>query len=120
MYKILVVDDSQFNVKIVQVAMDSLGYEVVEAYNGYEGIVKAKEELPNLIFMDINMPEMNGIESMKRIKEEPTLNKVPVIAYTASAMKGDKEMLLEEGFDGYLSKPISISGLIDTAKKHLH
>ena len=120
MHKILVIDDSMFNVKIVQAAMTSLGYEVVEAYNGNEGVIKAKKELPNLIFMDINMPVMDGIESMKRIKEVPALKKIPVIAYTAYAMNGDKEMLLAEGFDEYLSKPVSISGLIDTAKKLLH
>ena len=119
MYKILVVDDIIFNIKLIQDAMTSLGYEVIEAYNGHEGIIKAKDELPDLIFMDIHMPKMDGIESMKRIKEVPTLINVPIIAYTAYAMRGDREKLLDEGFDAYLSKPISLAGLIETAKQHL-
>ncbi len=119
MHKILVVDDNKFNIKIVRETMNSLGHAVIEAYDGAEGIEKAKYEVPDLIFMDIYMPEMDGIEAMKRIKGIPALNKVPVIAYTAYAMKGDREMLLSEGFDEYLSKPVSVEYLKDTAQKYL-
>ena len=120
MHKILVVDDNKFNIKLVREAMNSLGYAVVEAYDGAEGIEKAKHEMPDLIFMDIHMPKMDGIESMKGIKGVPALNNVPVIAYTAYAMKGDREELLSEGFDEYLSKPVSLTYLKDTAQKLLH
>ena len=120
MYKILVIDDSKFSIKLVRDAMTSLGYEVIKAYNGHEGIIKATTELPDLIFMDIQMPEMDGISSMLRIKEVPALVNVPVIAYTAYAMKGDREQFLGDGFDGYLSKPISLESLIETVQKHLN
>lgn len=119
MDKILVVDDIMLNINLVQAIVAPLGYEVIEAYNGHEAIIKAKDELPSLIFMDINLPEMDGIESMKRIKEIPALINVPIIAYTAYAMNGDREKLLDEGFDAYLSKPISSAGLIRTVKKYL-
>ena len=119
MYKILVVDDVESNVRLVQAILDPFGYEVIEAYSGHEAVIKAESELPNLIFMDINMPEMDGVESMKRIKALPALIDVPIIAYTAYAMDGDREKLLFEGFDEYLSKPISSAGLIGTVKRHL-
>lgn len=119
MYKILIVDDVISNIRLVQAILEPFGYEVIEAHSGHEAIIKAKDELPNLIFMDINMPEMDGVESMNRIKEVPILINVPVIAYTANAMNGDREKLLVEGFDEYLSKPISTAGLIGTVKKHL-
>ena len=120
MHKILVVDDNKFNIKLVREAMNSLGYAVVEAYDGAEGIEKAKHEMPDLIFMDIHMPEMDGIEAMKGIKGVPALHNVPVIAYTAYAMKGDREELLRKGFDEYLPKPVSLTYIKDTAQKLLH
>ena len=120
MHKILVVDDNKFNIKLVREAMNSLGYAVVEAYDGAEGIEKAKYEMPDLIFMDIHMPKMDGIEAMKGIKGVPALNNIPVIAYTAYAMKGDRENLLSERFDEYLPKPVSVAYIKDTAQKLLH
>ncbi len=120
MHKILVVDDNKFNLKLVREAMNSLGHAVVEAYDGVEGIEKAKYEMPDLIFMDIHMPKMDGIEAMKGIKGVPALNNIPVIAYTAYAMKGDREDLLSEGFDEYLPKPVSVACIKDTAQKLLH
>ena len=120
MHKILVVDDNKFNIKLIREAMNSLGYAVVEAYDGAEGIEKAKYEMPDLIFMDIHMPKMDGIEAMKGIKGVPALNNIPVIAYTAYAMKGDRKNLLSEGFDEYLPKPVSVAYIKDTAQKLLH
>ena len=119
MNKILIVDDCMYSIKIIQTTMTSLGYEVIVAYNGKEGIIKAVDELPNLVFMDISMPIMDGIESMKRIKEMHNLKNVPLIAYTAYSLKGDREKLLDEGFDEYLPKPVSVSNLINMAQKHL-
>ena len=119
MHKILVVDDNMFSIKLVRDAMTSLGHEVVEAHDGIEGIEKAKYEIPALIFMDIQMPKMDGITAMKEIKRVPALNNVSIIAYTAHAMKGDREELLREGFDEYLSKPASFTYLKETAQRHL-
>ncbi|MDT8375085.1 MAG: response regulator [Bacteroidales bacterium] len=120
MHKILVVDDNKYNIRIVREAMNSLGYGVIEAYDGAEGMEKAKHELPDLIFMDIHMPKMDGIKAMKGIKGLPNLSNVPIIAYTAYAMKGDREKFLSEGFDEYISKPVSLAGIQDTAQKLLH
>lgn len=119
MHKILVIDDNIFNIKIVEVAMTSVGYEVIKADNGIEGVMKAKTEFPDLVFMDVDMPIMNGIEAMKQIKAFAELKEIPVIAYTAHAMKGDKEKLLNEGFDCYLAKPISVSIIVDLACQYL-
>lgn len=119
MYKILIVDDNKLNIKIVREAMNSLGYGVVEAYDGTEGIKVAKHEMPDLIFMDIHMPKMDGIKAMKGIKGVFALNKVPVIAFTAFAMKGDRDKFLREGFDEYLSKPVSLTCIKNTAQKLL-
>lgn len=119
MNKILVIDNNIYNIKIVQMAMASIGCEVIDAYNGNEGIIRAKDELPDLIFMDISMPTMDGIEAMNQLKELPALKNVPIIAYTAYAMRGDRERFLDEGFDDYLSKPVCISDLIATTQKHL-
>jgi len=119
MNKVLVVDDNDLSVKIIQQAMTSLGCVVVEAFNGIEGIIKATEELPDLIFMDIKMPTMNGIDSMKWIREQSSLKDVPIIAYTASSLYGDRNKLLEDGFDDYISKPVTLSGLVEKVGKYL-
>lgn len=119
MKKILVVDDVMFNIKLVHVAMDSLGYKTIEAHDGKHGIEVAEKESPDLILMDIQMPEINGIEAMKRIKGISSLSNVPIIAYTAFAMRGDKERLLQEGFDGYLAKPVTVENIVDIVNKLL-
>ena len=119
MNKVLVVDDNLVNVKLVQVTLTALGYEVVCAYNGVEGVEKTREERPDLIFMDIQMPEMDGMDAMKKIREDSDLNKIPIIAYTAYAMKGDRSRLISMGFDDYLSKPVTASNLISLIKKYL-
>lgn len=119
MNKILVVDDSMANINLVRAVMTSQGYEVIEAHNGNEALTVAKDEMPHLIIMDINMPTMDGIESMKQIRKLSTMKNVPIIAYTTYAFKGDRKNLLDEGFDDYLSKPASVSALIDVAQKNL-
>ena len=113
MGNILVTDDSLLNRKLVRDILKSAGHEVTEASDGLEGINKAKEELPDLILMDIHMPNMDGIAAMKKIREIPGLKETPVIAITAYAMKGDRKKIIDEGFDDYIPKPVSINDLID-------
>ncbi len=113
MGKILVTDDSLLNRKLIRDILKSAGHEVIEASDGLEGINKAKEELPDLILMDIHMPNMDGITAMKKIREIPELKETPVIAITAYAMKGDRKKIIAEGFDDYIPKPVSIKDLID-------
>lgn len=118
MKKILIVDDNIYNIRLVEAVMEP-HYELITAFNGIEGIEKAREETPNLILMDIQMPKMNGIAAMKEIKKINGLEAVPIIAYTAFAMKGDMEKLMADGFDDYLEKPISISNLSRLINKHI-
>ncbi|MDT8317916.1 MAG: response regulator [bacterium] len=118
MKKILVVDDNIFNIRLVEAMMEP-HYELITAQNGLEGIEKAREETPDLILMDVQMPKLNGIASMKEIRKIDRLKDVPIVAYTAVAMKGDKEKLLQDGFDDYLAKPISISNLVELVNKHI-
>lgn len=118
MKKILVVDDNMFNIRLVEAIMEP-HYELIIALNGIEGIEKAKEAIPDLILMDIQMPKMDGTTAMKEIKKTDGLEDVPIIAYTAFAMKGDMEKLIEDGFDDYLEKPISISILAELVNKHI-
>lgn len=119
METILVIDDSRANRMLVVGSLLSLGYNVIEADDGIEGIKKAITKRPALIFMDIQMPNMDGITAMRKIREVPELDKTPVIALTAYAMKGDREKFLAEGFDDYLPKPVAVAGLIDTVKRYL-
>lgn len=119
MKKILVVDDVMFNIKLVYQAMESIGYQTIEAHDGEQGVEVAEKESPDIILMDIQMPKVNGIEATKRIKEIPSLGNVPIIAYTAFAMRGDKERLLKEGFDGYLAKPVTVASIVDVVNKFL-
>lgn len=118
MKKILIVDDNIMNIRLVEAMMEP-HYELITALDGIEGIEKAKEEIPNLILMDIQMPKMDGIKAMKEIKGTDGLKDVPIVAYTAFAMKGDMEKLLQDGFDDYLEKPISISNLVELVNKHI-
>jgi CheY-like chemotaxis protein len=103
--KILVVEDNADNMITVK-ALFANNYEMIEATNGNEGIEKAKKHMPDLILMDIALPEIDGIEAFKITRNDANLNKIPVIALTASVMVNDKETILAHGFDAYLSKPI--------------
>lgn len=116
--KILVVDDNPTNRKLAEQALSMSGHEVVEAVNGEEGVNKAVSENPDVILMDIQMPGIDGIEAMKQIRSQDGGDKVPVLALTAYAMKGDRERLLEDGFDDYISKPFSIAELIEKVGKY--
>lgn len=119
MKRILIVEDNEKNMKLFRVLLNSQGYEVLEAENGKEGIKKAKDNIPNLIIMDIQMPEMDGIEAMKRIKHEPSIMNIPVIAITSYAMNDDRERILKEGFDSYISKPINTKEVLEIIRNFL-
>jgi signal transduction histidine kinase/DNA-binding response OmpR family regulator/HAMP domain-containing protein len=103
--KVLVVEDNADNMITIKALLDN-NFEIIEAINGNDGIAKAKKQIPDLILMDIALPELDGIEAFKRIRNDSNLNRIPVIALTASVMINDKETILSHGFDGYISKPI--------------
>ena len=106
MAKILVVDDDARNLRLAVTALEQAGHEVLSAEGGAQGIEAALAHAPDLILMDVQMPGMDGIAALKRLRSEPRTAALKVVALTALAMKGDAERLLAEGFNGYLEKPI--------------
>lgn len=119
MAKVLVVDDNEKNIKLLRVILQKKGCEVIEALNGKEGIFAAKEHIPHLILMDIQMPVLDGISALKIIRADESTRHIPVIALTSYAMKGDMERIIEEGFNGYIAKPISAVELVDVIRKYI-
>src|SRR4030042_2835441 len=117
--KILIVEDNEKNRTLVKDVLEYQGYEVIEAGNGKEGIKIAKENNPDLILMDIQMPVMSGYDAIKILKNNPKTKDIKIIALTSFAMKGDKEKIMEEGFDDYIAKPIDIRRLPELVKKAL-
>lgn len=116
--KILIVDDNAKNRKLCRVILVQQGYTVLEAENGAAGLAVARKELPALVLMDIQMPVMDGRETLKQLKAENATKDIPVIALTSYAMKGDRENLLEAGFRDYLSKPIDISAFLAVVMRY--
>lgn len=105
---ILIVEDNPKNLKLIRDVLEFKGYETVEAGTGEAGVELARERQPALILMDIQLPGMDGREAMKVLKADTNTQRIPVIALTSFAMKGDRESLLADGFDGYVAKPIDI------------
>ncbi len=108
---ILYVEDNFENKLFVRRVIESMGHEMLEAENGLDSLAIASERMPDLILMDVNIPGMDGLETTSRMKQNPHLAHIPVIALTANAMKGDKERCLSAGCDGYMQKPVGVSDL---------
>ncbi|RME97236.1 MAG: response regulator [Chloroflexi bacterium] len=116
---ILLAEDNELNLNTLSDYLLNSGYRVVSARNGAEAIERAKEETPNLILMDIQMPIMDGFEAMQRLKANARFAKIPIIALTALAMPGDREKCLAAGANEYMSKPISLKGLAQMIQTQL-
>lgn len=114
MSRILVVDDNLMNQRLSCVTLELAGHETLVAMNGKEAVEVAKHELPDMILMDLRMPVMDGAHAMKQIRADERTHHIPIVALTASAMKGEREKLLAEGFDGYIDKPIDVKTFSDT------
>ena len=108
---ILYVEDNPENRLLIRRILQAEGYTVLEASNAYQAIDLVKTENPDLILMDINLPEMDGYTLTARLKTMPKLSTVPIIALTANVMRGDRERTLEAGCDGYIQKPIDVDAL---------
>ncbi len=117
--RILYVEDNAQNKRLVRKILVSRGYEVLEAEDGLAGVEITKNELPDLILMDINIPGMDGLEATGVIKATTETKHIPVIALTANAMRGDAERFLAAGCDGYLPKPINMTELLETVRGFL-
>lgn len=117
--KILIVDDDAKTRKLLRAMLQNSGYEIIEAENGEQGIKLAKENIPDLILMDIEMPVMDGMSAFKVIRADESTKNISVIALTSYAMKGDKEKFLAEGFNSYIAKPIDVKEFMKIVKKHI-
>ena len=116
---VLVIEDNPANMKLFHDLLLSRGYAVLEAVDGIAGFRMAQEHHPNLILLDIQLPGLNGLDLIQRLKEDAELQSIPVIAVTACAMKGDEEACLRGGFNAYISKPISVSHFLETVEGFL-
>ncbi|MBI5235549.1 MAG: response regulator [Deltaproteobacteria bacterium] len=107
------------NKMLVREILTLHGYEVVEAGSGKEALREIEKHAPDMVLMDLHLPEMDGLATMRAIKADTRFKALPVIALTASAMKGDEEYFLSQGFDGYLAKPVSVKALVDVVAGYL-
>lgn len=109
--RILVVEDNALNLKLVRDVLQYAGYEVVEATTGQEGVELAATVPPDLVLLDLQLPDMDGTETLRRLRGQEGTKDVPVVAVTALAMAEDRERAARAGFDGYLQKPLSVRSL---------
>ena len=116
--RILVIEDNEKNMKLVRDVLEGSGYRTLEATTGGQGVELAVEHRPDLVLMDIQLPDINGVEALGRLRANERTASLPVLALTAQAMEGDRERFLAAGFDGYLSKPVNIADFVATVKRY--
>ena len=119
MTTILIIEDNEKNLKLVRDVLQVKGYSTLEARSAEDGIALARERLPKLILMDIHLPGISGIEAIARLRADPVTAAIPVVAVTASVMQHDLNQITDAGFDGYVAKPISLKGFLDTVRSVL-
>lgn len=115
---VLHIEDNEYNRKIVRQLLSRTTYRLLEAADGEEGLAVAKRELPDLILMDVQLPGIDGIEALGRIRADERTVSIPVVALTAQAMTGDRERFLDSGFDGYISKPVDVVEFLETVGRY--
>jgi two-component system, cell cycle response regulator DivK len=116
--RILVVEDNELNMKLFRDVLVATGYRALEATTGGEAVDLAVEHSPALVLMDIQLPDVDGVDVLRRLRTDDRTAAIPVLAVTAQAMHGDRERFLAAGFDGYVSKPVHVGQLIDTVRRH--
>ena len=116
---VLIVEDNELNMKLFHDLLEAHGYATLATRHGKEALDLAREHRPDLILMDIQLPEISGLEVTRQIKDDQELRDIPVVAVTAFAMKGDEERILAGGCEAYLSKPISVGKFIETVCRFL-
>jgi two-component system, cell cycle response regulator DivK len=119
MSTILIVEDNEKNMKLVRDILRHHGHATVEAVTGLEGVRQALAAPPDLILMDIQLPDIDGIEALRRIREARSLDGVPVIAVSASVMPDDHQKIVRSGFDAFVTKPINLKSFLDTVQRFL-
>ncbi len=116
---VLIVEDNELNMKLFRDLLEAHGYATLQTRNGIEALSLAREHQPDLILMDIQLPEVSGLDVTKWLKDDEALSHIPVIAVTAFAMKGDEERIREGGCEAYISKPITVSMFLDTIRQFI-
>ena len=116
---ILIVEDNEKNRKLVRKVLERLGYRTTEVETGEEAVEAARKLSPDLVLMDYQLPGIDGIEAFKRIRADPAIRRMPIVAVTASAMPEDTARMKEAGFDGFETKPINVKNLMATIEKLL-
>ena len=116
---ILVIEDNKLNMKLVRGIISTTTYEMIEAFDAETGLIIAREQQPDLILMDIQLPGMDGLSATKVIRNEEALNDIPVIAVTSYAMQGDREKAIDAGCDGHVTKPFDAKTLREVIDEHL-
>jgi two-component system cell cycle response regulator DivK len=116
--QILVVEDNGTSMKLFRDVLQATGYRTLEATTGRRAVELAAQHVPALVLMDIQLPDLDGVEALSRLRAEERTAAIPVLALTAQAMHGDRERFLEAGFQGYVSKPVNVAELIETVRRH--
>jgi len=119
MHEILIVEDNEKNMKLVRDVLQAKGYGTIEASTGEDGGRLAIERKPDLILMDIQLPGINGIEALRRVRADPACARIPIVAFTASVMSADRSQISAAGFDGFIGKPINLKEFLETVKRVL-
>ena len=116
---VLIVEDNELNMRLFHDIMEMQGYNILQTTNGMDALILTRRHRPNLIVMDIQLPEVSGLEVTKWIKEDDNLRSTPIIAVTAFALKGDEGRIMESGCEAYLAKPISIDHFLETVENFM-
>ena len=116
--RVLIVEDNEKNMKLFRDVLQATGYSTLEATTGEEAIELSLSQAPALVLMDVQLPGIDGVEALERLRQNERTASIPVLALTAQAMSGDRERFLEAGFDGYLAKPVDVRELIETVREH--
>ena len=116
---VLLVEDNEDNLIVYRTILDHVGYRVIEARDGEEGVARARAERPDLILMDVSLPKMDGWEATRRIKADEGTRQIPIIAVTAHALDDDREKATQVGCDGYLAKPVAPRRVVEEVERFI-
>ena len=114
---ILIVEDNEKNMKLVRDVLQFKGYKTLEAVTGTEGLRLAREERPDLVLMDIQLPDIDGITALARLRADPQTEKMPVVAVSASVMPDEQQKIVASGFNAYVTKPINVKSFLETVER---